>query len=72
MIKIEQIPQIIETGIYTSYKVEKQLTVVALLKELNLESKFFGILVNGKKADKDTIIKATDEVIILPNIAGGA
>ncbi len=72
MLKMEQIPEIIETGIYTSFKVEKQLTIASLLKELNLESKFFGILVNGKKADKETIIKATDEVIILPNIAGGA
>lgn len=69
---MQQIPELVETGVYTTYKVEKQLTVRALLKELNLESKFFGILVNGKKADKDTIIKATDEVIILPNIAGGA
>ncbi len=69
---MQQIPELVETGVYTTYKVEKQLTVTALLKELNLESKFFGILVNGKKADKNTIIKATDEVIILPNIAGGA
>jgi sulfur carrier protein ThiS len=47
------------------------MTVNDLLKELNLEGKYFGILVNGKKADEDTIIKENDEVVILPHIAGG-
>ena len=69
---MQQIPELVECGIYTSYKAEKQLTVANLLKELNLEDKYFGILINGKKADKSQIIKTSDEVIILPNIAGGA
>lgn len=43
-----------------------------LLKELNLEGKYFGILINGKKATEDTVINETDEVIILPHIAGGS
>jgi len=29
-------------------------------------------LINGKKADRSHMIKASDEVVILPNIAGGA
>jgi len=69
---MEQINDIINTGVYSTFKVEKPITVSDLLKELNLENKYFGILVNGKKADTDSIIKATDEVVILPNIAGGA
>jgi sulfur carrier protein ThiS len=47
------------------------MTVNDLLKELNLEGKYFGILVNGKKANEDTIINESDEVVILPHIAGG-
>jgi len=47
------------------------MTVADLLKELDLEDKYFGILVNGKKADPDTNIKPTDEIVILPHIAGG-
>ncbi|MCK4380267.1 MAG: MoaD/ThiS family protein [Candidatus Lokiarchaeota archaeon] len=47
------------------------MTVADLLIELNLEDKFFGILVNGKKATPETKIGKEDEIIILPHIAGG-
>jgi hypothetical protein len=47
------------------------MTVGDLLKELNLEGKFFGILVDGKKADPTTKVNPKSEVIILPHIAGG-
>ncbi|MFX1588647.1 MAG: MoaD/ThiS family protein [Promethearchaeota archaeon] len=30
------------------------------------------MLVNGKKATEDTVIHETDEIIILPHIAGGS
>jgi sulfur carrier protein ThiS len=61
----------LKTGIYETFKPEKSMTVNDLLKELNLEGKYFGILVNGKKANEETVIKETDEVVILPHIAGG-
>jgi len=48
------------------------MVVRDLLKELNLEGKYFGILVNGKKATEETIIRETDEIIVLPHIAGGS
>jgi len=47
------------------------MVVKDLLKELNLEGKYFGILINGKKADENTIIHEKDTVTILPHIAGG-
>ena len=47
------------------------MTVADLLKELNLEDKYFGILVNSKKATPETKISPTDVVIVLPHIAGG-
>ena len=57
---------------YETFKPEKRMVVRGLLKELNLEGKYFGILVNGKKATEDTIIHETDEIIVLPHIAGGS
>jgi molybdopterin converting factor small subunit len=48
------------------------MLVKDLLKELNLEGKCFGILVNGKHADEDTVIRMTDDIVILPHIAGGS
>jgi sulfur carrier protein ThiS len=47
------------------------MLVSDLLKELNLEGKYFGILVNGKKADEDTVIDKDSSITILPHIAGG-
>ena len=47
------------------------MLVKDLLIELNLEGQCFGILVNGKRADEDTIIRETDDITILPHIAGG-
>jgi sulfur carrier protein ThiS len=48
------------------------MTVGDLLKELDLEDKYFGILVNGKKADPDTALSPEDEIVVLPFIAGGS
>ena len=62
----------LETGLYETFKPEKRMVVRDLLKELNLTGKYFGILVNGKKATEDTIIRETDEIIVLPHIAGGS
>ena len=47
------------------------MTVKDLLKELSLEGKYFGILVNGKRATEDQKISPTDNIVILPHIAGG-
>ncbi len=68
---MKETSELLETGLYETYHPEKEMLVRDLLKELNLEGKYFGILINGKKADENTIIKETDEVVILPHIAGG-
>ncbi len=68
---MKQVSELLETGIYEVFKPEKTMTVKDLLKELNLEGKYFGILINGKKATEDMTIKETDEIVILPHIAGG-
>jgi len=46
------------------------MSVGDLLKEL-LEGKYFGILVDGKKANEDTVINKDSSITILPHIAGG-
>lgn len=68
---MKQISDLLETGLYETFTPEKTMIVADLLKELNLEGKFFGILVDGKKADPETKINEKSEVIILPHIAGG-
>jgi molybdopterin converting factor small subunit len=68
---MKETAELLETGLYETYRPEKEILVKDLLKELNLEGKYFGILINGKKVDESTVIKETDEVIILPHIAGG-
>ncbi|MHA2035541.1 MAG: MoaD/ThiS family protein [Promethearchaeota archaeon] len=71
MISIKQINDLLETGLYETFTPDREMLVADLLKELNLEDKYFGILVNGKKAEPNTKIKETDEIVILPHIAGG-
>ena len=68
---MKQISELLEAGIYDTIVPEKSMTVADLLKELNLEDKYFGILVNSKKATPETKISPTDQVVILPHIAGG-
>jgi len=62
---------LLETGIYEEFQVDKSKTVGDLVKELGLEGKLYGILVNGKKVSGDYRINETDKVVILPVIAGG-
>ena len=68
---MKQVSELLETGIYETFTPDRTMTVKDLLKELNLEGKYFGILINGKKATEDMTIKETDEIVILPHIAGG-
>jgi len=67
----QKLSDLLETGIYETFTPDKNMTVADLLKELNLEDKFFGILVNGKKATLETKISPEDNIVILPHIAGG-
>ncbi len=69
---LKQVSELLETGIYEVFTPEKEMTVADLLKELNLENKYFGILVDGKKAEPSTKIDSNSEIVILPHIAGGA
>lgn len=64
---MKQISDLLETGLYETFTPEKAMTVADLLMELNLEGKFFGILVDGKKAVPETNINEMSEVIILPH-----
>ena len=66
--------QILDTGtigLLETFTPKKEMTIADLLKELKLENKFFGILVDGKKATPETMITPENNVVILPHIAGG-
>ena len=71
MVVIKQVSELLDTGLYETFTPDREMLVSDLLKELNLEGKYFGILVDGKKADPETKINEKSEVIILPHIAGG-
>jgi hypothetical protein len=64
---IKQISELLDTGLYETFSPERAMTVADLLVELNLEGKYFGILVDGKKADPATKIDVNSEVVILPH-----
>lgn len=68
---MKQIADLLETGIIENYIPKRKMLVKDLLKELNLEGKYFGILVDGKKASEDTVLDEKSDIIILPHIAGG-
>ena len=51
-------------------KIDEQ-TVKELLSELDLEDKYFIVLVNGKKAELSDRVTKEDEIIVLPRLVGG-
>ncbi len=68
---MKQIADLLKTGIIETYTPKSKMLVKDLLKELNLEGKYFGILVDGKKASEDTVLDENSDILILPHIAGG-
>ncbi|MHA1273091.1 MAG: MoaD/ThiS family protein [Promethearchaeota archaeon] len=68
---MQKLEDLLNTGVFETFSPEKKMTVADLLKELNLEDKYFGILVDGKKATPDTVIDQNSKIVILPHIAGG-
>lgn len=55
----------------TELILEKKTTVRDLLEDLNLQTSFFAVLIDGKSVGPDQIINEGEKVIILPKIAGG-
>jgi sulfur carrier protein ThiS len=55
----------------TSYRVKNPQKVYDILSKLNLESKYFVVLINGKKVEPTDFVEKDDEILILPKIAGG-
>ena len=68
---MEHLQKLQSTGSLKSYRVKTSRTVTDLLKDLKLESKFFAILVDGKKVGLNDKIEEGSDIVILPRIAGG-
>jgi sulfur carrier protein ThiS len=68
---MEHLQEIAITGSLKTYRVTTARTVADILKELNMESKFFAILANGKKVSLTDTVTEGSEITILPKIAGG-
>ena len=69
--KMEHLQKLQSTGSLKSYRVKSSRTVSDLLKDLKLESKFFAILVDGKKVGLNDKVEEGSDIVILPRIAGG-
>ena len=65
--------ELLVTGLIESYEPPKPMTVreIMKLKKIDPELKNFGILLNGKNVDLDTIVKPGDKFVILPHLKGG-
>lgn len=68
---MQECAELLEIGIYATFEVEEETLVSDLLSDLNLEGKFFGILVDGKKAEPNQVIHPKQSIVILPHIKGG-
>jgi sulfur carrier protein ThiS len=70
---MQNLNELIQSGELSThtYRVTTEKKVKDLLAELNLANKFFAILVDGKRASPEDVLKEGAEVVILPKIAGG-
>ena len=72
MAKLEQsFEEVVDIGSLKTFQVNRERKVSDLLNELKLSNKYFAILVNGKKAGINDIIKEGSSIVLLPKIAGG-
>ena len=68
---MQNIEKIEEVSSMTTYRVKNPQKVSDVLTKLNLESKYFVVLINGKKVEPTDFVEKDDEILILPRIAGG-
>ena len=68
---MQNIEKIEEVSSMTTYRVKNRQKVIDALQKLNLESKYFVVLINGKKVEINDEVFENDEILILPRIAGG-
>ena len=65
-----EVEKIHDTSSITVYRVKKAQTVHDVLTKLNLEQKYFSVLINGIKVEQSHIVETEDHVLVLPKIAG--
>jgi sulfur carrier protein ThiS len=65
------VEKIAETSSMQTFKVKSTQTIQDILKHLDLEHKYFAVLVNGKRVQLTEVVIEGSEILILPKIAGG-
>ncbi len=68
---MQNLEKIEEVSSMKTYRVKSPQKVYDVLKKLNLETKYFVVLINGKKVEPTDFVVKDDEILILPRIAGG-
>ncbi len=61
-----------EASSMTTYRAKDKQNIQSILNKLNLQEKYFTVLVNGELAKNNTIIEKNDKILVLPKIAGGS
>lgn len=69
---MKQVSELLKTGLYEPLISDRTRTIKEIIKDINLEQKLFGILINGKIAGINEIVHRNDMVVIIPHLAGGA
>ena len=70
---MDQHSELLVTGLVEEYVPPKPMSVRDIMKELKLDENMenFGLLLNGKNVDLDTIVEPQDKFIIIPHVRGG-
>ncbi len=68
---LQNLKQINKSSGFVTYRAENVQTVQTMLQQLNLETRYFVVLVNGKKVSLTHTINKDDSIVVLPKIAGG-
>jgi small subunit ribosomal protein S27Ae len=68
---MEILEKIQSSGVLSIYCVHSPMSVKEFLNKLNLEAKFFAVIINGRHVQLTDLVSAESEITILPKIAGG-
>ncbi len=65
--------ELLQSGELTThrYRVTEEKKVKDLLRQLNLQDKYFAIIIDGRRGEPEDILKEGSDIFILPKIAGG-
>ncbi|OLS13647.1 MAG: hypothetical protein RBG13Loki_2713 [Promethearchaeota archaeon CR_4] len=73
MMFMQKYIELLQSGELTThiYHITEKKKVKDLLQQLNLQDKYFAILIDGRRGKPEDVLEEGSEIMILPKIAGG-